>query len=333
MPSARWLSKRRPYWERLTELVERSGRSGVRNLSHKELQELGLLYRQAAADLAAVREDPLEQGLARSLNQLLSRAHNLLYAGRKRSGWGIIKFYRVDFPQVFRETFNYTLAAALIFLFAGLLGALLTLHDASFERFFLGPPMMEKIEHHQMWTESVLAVKPLASSQIMTNNISVCFASYAFGIGAGLGTIFEMLMNGFLIGVIGVACFEANMSNMLWSFVAPHGVLELPAIFISGGAGLLLARGLLFPGLLPRRESLAQAGAKSARLMFGIIPTLIVAGTIEAFLSPTHLPPVLKYFFAAALFSLFVVYLTKSGRKEIAMESIPQAAQLPVELR
>ncbi len=79
----------------------------------------------------------------------------------------------------------------------------------------------------------------------MTNNISVCFVSFASGIVAGLGTIFEMLMNGFLIGVIGVACFEANMSNMLWSFVAPHGVLELPAIFISGGAGLLLARGLL----------------------------------------------------------------------------------------
>ncbi len=331
MPSARWLSKRRPYWERLTELVERSGRSGVRNLSHKELQELGLLYRQVAADLAAVREDPLEQGLARSLNQLLSRAHNLLYAGRKRSGWGIIRFYREDFPRTFRETFNYTLAAALLFLFAGIVSALLTLHDASFERYFLGPEMMETIEHHKMWTESVLTIKPLASSQIMTNNISVCFFTFASGIVAGLGTIYSMLMNGFLMGVIGVACFEANMSTMLWSFVAPHGVLELPAIFISGGAGLLLARGLLFPGLLPRRESLSQAGAKSARLIFGVIPTLIVAGTIEAFLSPTHLPPPLKYLFAAALFTLFTVYLTKSGRKIIPADAITEQGQLAVE--
>jgi uncharacterized membrane protein SpoIIM required for sporulation len=333
MPSARWLSKRRPYWERLTELVERSGHSGVRNLSHKELQELGLLYRQAAADLAAVREDPLEQGLARSLNQLLSRAHNLLYAGRKRSGWGIIRFYREDFPRTFRETFNYTLAAALLFLFAGIISALLTLHDASFERYFLGPEMMETIEHHKMWTESVLTIKPLASSQIMTNNISVCFFTFASGIAAGIGTIYSMLMNGFLMGVIGVACFEANMSTMLWSFVAPHGVLELPAIFISGGAGLLLARGLLFPGLLPRRESLSQAGAKSARLIFGVIPTLIVAGTIEAFLSPTHLPPPLKYLFAAALFTLFTVYLTKSGRKIIQTDAITEQGQLVVKLQ
>ena len=238
----------------------------------------------------------------------------------------------MDFPRIFRDTFPYTLAAALLFLFAGLVGALLTLHDAAFERYFVGPQMMETIEHHKMWTESVLSIKPLASSQIMTNNISVCFLTFASGILAGLGTLFEMLNNGFLMGVIGVACFEANMSTMLWSFVAPHGVLELPAIFISGGAGLLLARGLLFPGLLPRSESLAQAGAKSARLMFGVIPTLIVAGTIEAFLSPTHLPPALKYLFAAALFSLFAVYLTRSGRKETSTENILPGGPLPVEL-
>jgi uncharacterized membrane protein SpoIIM required for sporulation len=63
-----------------------------------------------------------------------------------------------------------------------------------------------------------------------------------------------------LIGVIGMACALSGMSLQLWSFVAPHGVLELPAIFIAGGAGLRIAQGLLFPGLLPRRESLARAG-------------------------------------------------------------------------
>jgi uncharacterized membrane protein SpoIIM required for sporulation len=328
MPSARWLGKRRPHWERLTELVERSGSSGVRKLSHKELQELGLLYRQAAADLAAVREDPYDQGLARGLNQLLSRAHNLLYAGRTRSGWGILRFYREDFPRAFRETFSYTIAAFLLFLFAAFAGAFLSLHDASFERYLLGPHMIETIDHHQMWTDSVLTMKPLASSKIMTNNISVCFAAYASGILAGLGTVFSMLLNGLLIGVIGVACFEASMSNMLWSFVAPHGVLELPAIFISGGAGLLLARGLLFPGVLPRRESLARAGAQSARLILGIIPILIVAGTIEGFLSPTRLPPALKYLFAATLFSLFALYLSLGGRKKEPAGLVTQGTDL-----
>ena len=128
--------------------------------------------------------------------------------------------------------------------------------------------------------------------------------------------MFSLILNGLLIGVIGVACFEGNMSNMLWSFVAPHGVLELPAIFISGGAGLLLAKGLLFPGLLTRRESIFRAGAQSARLMLGVIPTLVVAGIIEGFFSPTSLPPVLKYSFAAAVFALFALYLTRSGKEK-----------------
>lgn len=322
MPSARWLSKRRPYWERLTELVGRSGRSGVRKLSHKELQELGLLYRQAAADLAAVREDPLEQGLARSLNQLLSRAHNLLYAGRSHSGWGIIRFYREDFPRIFRETFSYTLAAGTLFFFAGLIGALLAMNDGTFAQYILGPHMIETIDHHQMWTDSVLSVKPLASSAIMTNNITVCFMTYVAGMLAGIGTIFYLLFNGLLIGVIGVACFQAGMSNNLWSFVAPHGVLELPAIFISGAAGLILARGLLFPGLLSRRDSLFRAGAQSGKLILGIVPILIVAGSIEGFLSPTHLPSALKYAFAAALFSLFAAYLSQSGRRKKSAPSV-----------
>src|SRR5574338_1064596 len=67
MVSTRWLEKRKPYWARLEELVQRSGR-GVGALSHNELQELGLLYRQTASDLATVREDITSKQLAAYLN-------------------------------------------------------------------------------------------------------------------------------------------------------------------------------------------------------------------------------------------------------------------------
>ena len=75
-----------------------------------------------------------------------------------------------------------------------------------------------------------------------------------------------LMMNGVMIGVIGAACWQAGMSLQLWSFVAPHGALELPAIFIAGGAGLLLGRGLLFPGELPRREALTFYGGPGSAL-------------------------------------------------------------------
>jgi uncharacterized membrane protein SpoIIM required for sporulation len=120
-----------------------------------------------------------------------------------------------------------------------------------------------------------------------------------------------IVVNGMLIGVIGAATWQAGMALQLWSFVAPHGVLELPAIFIAGGAGLEIARGMLFPGLLPRRESLARTGGRAARLVLGIVPMLVVAGIIEGFVSPSGIAAPLKFLLAAVLFAALATYLAR----------------------
>jgi uncharacterized membrane protein SpoIIM required for sporulation len=221
----------------------------------------------------------------------------------------VIDFFRNQYPQIFRRTLNYTLAALSIFLLAGVVGAAITYHDPDFKVKILGPQMVDTIDRHQMWTQSIVGIKPVASSSIMTNNLSVSFMTFASGITGGLGTIYMMTFNGLLIGVIGTACFYSGMSLQLWSFVAPHGVLELPAIFIAGGAGLRLAHGLLFPGFLPRRESVTRAGAESVRLLLGTIPLLFMAGILEGFVSPTGIAVWLKFAMAAALFTLLLAYL------------------------
>ena len=149
--------------------------------------------------------------------------------------------------------------------------------------------MSDTIERRQMWTESILTIKPLASSAIMTNNLTVSFTTFAFGISAGLGTVYMLAVNGLLMGVICAACWQAGLGLRLATFVAPHGVLELPAIFIAAAGGLLIARGLLFPGSLPRRDALVYGG-QGVRLAFGIIPMLVVAGIIEGFVSPSRWP-------------------------------------------
>jgi uncharacterized membrane protein SpoIIM required for sporulation len=316
MISTHWLEKRKPHWQRLESLLERSVAGGVSSLPHRELQELGLLYRQTAADLSAVREDPASRNLAAYLNQLMGRAHNIIYAGKPASPGGIYHFYTRVYPRIFRETFPYTLAAFTLFLAAALAGVFLCLHDASFPQYLLGAHMTDTIERREMWTHSIVSIKPLASSTIMTNNLAVSFAAFAFGITAGLGTIYMMLFNGLLMGVIGTACWQSGMSVALWSFVAPHGVLELPAIFIAGGAGLLLARGLLFPGLLPRKDSLSIAGSLGVRLLLGAVPLLVIAGVIEGFVSPSSLPAPLKFLLAGALGTILASYLAWGGKEE-----------------
>jgi uncharacterized membrane protein SpoIIM required for sporulation len=311
MISTRWMEKRRPLWTRLENLADRASRGGISALNHSELQELSLLYRQTAADLATVREDPSGRASAEYLNRLLGRAHNLIYSGSSRTGGrNVWRFYWQEYPAIFRETFSYTFAAFAIFLVCGVAGMLLAMKDPGFIRHVIGPEWVETIERHQMWTHSIVSVRPMESSSLMTHNMTVSFATFAGGIGAGLFTIYMMALNGLLIGVVGTACWQADMSLPFWSFVAPHGVLELPAIFIAGGAGLLLARGLLFPGLLPRMQSLVLAGGTAIKLVLGIIPLLVVAGTIEGFFSPSGIPAPIKFFFAACLFAVLVAYLS-----------------------
>jgi uncharacterized membrane protein SpoIIM required for sporulation len=311
--SSRWIARRQEHWTRLEALLVR-GRAGVTALAHPELRELALLYRQTAADLSAARENAANAQLAAYLNQLLGRAHNLVYTARPAHRRSLVTFYSTTFPRVFRETWMYTAAAAALFALGGAAGVLLSLADPGFERFVLGGAMMDTIERREMWTHSIVSVKPLASSAIMTNNLSVSFAAFAMGALAGLGTIYMMVFNGVLIGVIGTACHRAGMSVPLWSFVAGHGVLELPAIFIAGGAGLLLARGIIAPGALSRRDALAESGAAAIRLLLGVFPLLVIAGLIEGFVSPTAIDPIVKFVIGGSLFLLLALYLSRQTR-------------------
>src|SRR5208283_1253463 len=267
--SNQWLEKRRPYWEQLAGLLNQAGAGSVRQLTRAELRETALLYRQVASDLSTLRQDPSAQVYAEHVNQLLARAHHIIYSSRGASFLGVIHFLRDDYPAIFQRQIRYVLVSLIILLAGASLGAVLTLARPDFMRHMLGPAMVE----------------PIASGRIMTNNLSVCFLAFAGGIAFGLLSVWSMFFNGLLLGVIGVACQQHGMSRDLWSFVAPHGSLELPSIVLAGAAGLRLGVGVLFPGIYRWRDSIALAGVEAAQLVSGIIPLLVIAGTLEGFFS------------------------------------------------
>ena len=315
MISNRWIEQRKGAWSRLDALTNQVESSGIGTLSGGELRDFGLLYRQVAADLSAVRSDQASRTLEEYLNQLLSRAHNRIYSGRKSGGGAVVRFMAEEYPRVFRRLFPYVLTSLLIFLAGAALGTLLTLSRPEFMRLLLGPAMLQTIDRHQMWTHSLLSMKPQASSAILTNNIGVCFVTFAGGIVGAFGTIFLLFNNGLQMGVISTACARAHMALDLFSFVSAHGALELPSIFIAGGAGLRLGAGLLFPGILTRRDSLAMGAKEAIRLLAGVVPLLVVAGILEAFFSPSGAPVGVKFAVGAVLLTGLGFWLVEGGRR------------------
>ena len=316
--SNQWILKRRPYWDRLSSLLAQSDSSGLDQLSRAELQEMALLYRQVAADLSVLRQDPTSRTYAQHVNQLLARAHHIIYSGQKTNLLTIFRFLRDEYPAIFQRQIGYVAASLLVSTAFGLLGAALTSARPEFMRHFVGPEMIATMERHTMWTESVVSVAPLASSAIMTNNLSVSFITFAGGIVFGLGTFLALFQNGIMLGVIGAACHHYEMSLALWSFVAPHGSLELPSILIAGAAGFRLGHSMLFPGPLRWKESVARGGVEATQLVSGIIPLLVIAGSLEGFFSPSHAPIWLKVTVGGLLFLLLNLWLFRPVKTPVA---------------
>ncbi len=148
----------------------------------------------------------------------------------------------------------------------------------------------------------------------MTNNIKVTIMAVALGVTAGIGTAAVLISNGILLGALAGVASNANVDFLFWAVILPHGILELSAIAIAGGAGLLLARAIYAPGDLPRRDALKLAGGEAGKLLAGVALMLVCAGLIEGFFTPAPLPPFFKITFALGTACCLIVYLSLKPR-------------------
>ena len=306
----RWIARREPNWKRLDKLLQQAEKKGIKSLSAGEIKDLASLYRSVSADLARAQTNKIGSTLTRDLQQLTARGYNQIYQGSQSQEWQQVKeFYLWGFPQVVRETWNYIAIATGIFLLLALIAWWYGWRDPGFIAVTVPEQIIETVEDGELWMGSIVGVEPLASSSITINNLKVCFAAIAGGITAGLYTIFIMANNGLHIGAVATLVGKNNLAYPFWAFVFPHGSLELPAIFLAGGAGLLIGKAIIFPGAYQRIDALKLNGVKAAQLLFGIIPLLVIAGTIEGFFSPSPLVPnPIKYLVGTGLFCLLVVY-------------------------
>lgn len=314
-----FIARRRESWERLEALVERAG-AGLAGLSAEELRELGRLYRQAAADLAVARRDLPGHAVVGFLNGLVARGHGAVYRESGAGGAARVRaFFAAGFPRAFRATWPATLAAFLMFFLPALAGFAATYRDPTLAAALLPGTefIVEEVQAGNEWWLRINAEGPAqASAEIMTNNIGVAFRAFAGGVVFGVYTLYVLVTNGLLLGIVAGAAQRFDFAANLWGFVAAHGVVELSVIFIAGGAGLQLGWALLRPGLLTRRAALVVAARRALILILGCVPLLVIAGLIEAFISPAPLPLALKLAVALLSGMALALYLLGVGRGE-----------------
>jgi len=309
-----FLESRLGKWKRLEDLTTRASRFRLSNLSGKEVREFGQLYRRTAADLAIAREEVRDQRLVNYLNHLVGRAHGAIYRSES-SGFGVfLTFFRYEFPAVFRKTFFYTLTAFIVFVSSAAFASVACLLDEGFaDR--IAPQLRQSIADHHNWTESVNKANPLAATSIQANNIMVTFYAFAGGLLVGIGMFLALVQNGLLLGMVLSLCFRYRF----WEipiFVSAHGAIELTAIFIAGGAGLLIGKALLMPGDLRRIGALVENGGLAIKLILGCIPMLLIAGLIEGFISPARIPAAYKFSISAMSAALMALYFLKADLRE-----------------
>jgi uncharacterized membrane protein SpoIIM required for sporulation len=306
----KFVESRRPRWEKLETTIQSLERG---RLSASELIGLTRLYREATADLARLQtfqnQEGLEDELKTYLNHLVARAYSQIYRSSPPRMASLWRFLRSGFPAAFRETLPWTLVALSVFTLGMAYGFITAVSDGAFVALIVPPKLIQQVEGGTVWFDSILAMKPQASTWIMTNNISVSFLAFAMGITFGLGTLYLMVFNGLMVGTLAGLCHTNGLSVPFWSFVLPHGVIELTAIFIAGGAGFLLGGALLFPGDLPRKDALLGRARQAGRLILGCVPLLVIAGIVEAFFSPIHVHAGIKFGMAGILLALLLCYL------------------------
>lgn len=304
-------------WQRLAEILTRVETRGLQSLSPKELDELGHLYRLASSHLARARVQGERAEVVEYLNRLVARAHGQIYRVRPTTGQRVMNFFLAEFPRTFRRMWLFAAAAAGLFVLAAVGAHVAVTLDEESANLLLPPSLIERSRADfesgrvEWWAPEGLG--PWMSSQIMTRNIQVAFFAFAGGITACLGTVWVLIANGMMLGALAAFYTRHGFGLEFWSLIAPHGVLELTAIFVCGGAGLRLGWALIDPGDYTRRDALVLAGREAVRLVIGAIPMFAIAGLIEGFITPVRMSPAAKLLFACLTGVLLMLYLLRAS--------------------
>ena len=313
----RYIATNQLRWQRLDDL---SRRAGVRpgSLDADELDELLRLYQRVSAQLSYVRTHYGDPGLTSTLSATVGRAHQVVY--RQRSGGlrAVATFFTSTFPAAVWHCRWAVAASAAVFFVPAVIMCLWLLNDPS--AMAASASEADRVTYVEDLFEQYYSDRsPLQFfAEVTVNNIWVSFQAFAGAATGGVLTAVVLFINGAGLGQVAAWMIAEGDADRFWGFILPHGMLEISAIVIAGGAAFRLGWTLLVPGDRTRADALRDEGQRTVSIVLGLVAIFFVAGIIEGFITGRGLPVGLRVGVGAAGWLAAVAYFVLLGRAALA---------------
>ncbi len=323
--SAEFRKGREHGWRQLDDIVSRAEQKGIGVLSSEDVQQLPLLYRSTLSSLSMARAIMLDRNVLLYLEDLSLRAYLTVYGPRTGILQNLGDFFSKGFPKAVRDL-RWHLALAFVALMVGTLaGYLLVAADASYFNMLVpdgyagerGPNSsaadLRDGELFAPWPGFVETFVVFANS-LFRHNTMVGILAFGLGFAFGVPTLLLMIYQGLILGAFLALHAEHGLTIDFIGWLSIHGVTEILAILLCGAAGFVVAEKILFPGELPRLESLSRYGRRAASVVGGSVVLFFIAGLIEGGFRQLINNTPGRFAFALLTVALWQAYFL-SGRK------------------
>lgn len=285
----------------------------VKNLAAASPEKIADTYLDVSADLAFAQTHYPDSEIVPLLNGIALSLHNQIY-GYKLQRWRrVVNFWWQEIPQEVYRHRKLVILSFVLMVLSALLGIISTIADPHFANDIMGDSYID------MTLKNIANGEPMGvygsktthnmMLQITLNNISVSFFCFVTGILTCFFPALILVRNGVMLGTFMTFCQQHGVLSDCLMAMWLHGVFEITAIVIAGGAGLILGSGWLFPGSLPRGTSFRLAAKSGVKIIVGLIPFFVVAGFIESYITRhTNAPYGLRLLLILGSLALVIFY-------------------------
>ncbi|WP_082697779.1 stage II sporulation protein M [Arthrobacter sp. EpRS71] len=298
-------------WSRLHFLAHK------RRLTGAEADELLRLYQTVSGHLSLIRSVAPETGLSASLSAALAQARTRFTGARSNFMEDLARFFVISLPAAFFRIRWLTLWCGVAFVLVA--GAYALWIGTSPEALRAVASSDARVQ--QYVEEDFIdyySENPAASfaGAVWTNNAWISAQAVAFGV-TGFWVPYILFLNAQGLGIAAGLFLATGKMDIFFSYILPHGLMELTAVFIACAAGLKIFWAMVRPGPRTRLQAVADEGRSLITIAMGLVLVLLVSGIVEGFVTPSPLPVWAKITIGALVLAGYWVYTLVLGGKAV----------------